>query len=228
MIGKRFGERIIIGISVPETINGKYYAKKYLMRCDCGDESYVFPGNIRKGSSPRCRSCTDRLNSLLPNESMIGKKFNSLTVISRVDTEKENHYFNCLCDCGNTRVVCGSELRMGRIKKCTECKNASHVTHGKKGSSIYNIHMGILARIRNPNCPAYKNYGGRGITICDRWLSFENFYEDMGDRPKGKQIDRIDNDKGYFKENCRWVTPKQNCKNRKRKSIDDSINGEIR
>lgn len=84
-----------------------------------------------------------------------------------------------------------------------------------KGTSTWIIWMGIKARCLNPNNAAYKNYGGRGITICDKWLSFNNFYKDMGDRPAGMQIDRINNNLGYYKENCRWVSPKQNSANRR-------------
>ncbi len=92
-------------------------------------------------------------------------------------------------------------------------------THGMKGTSTWIIWMGIKARCLNPNNNAYKNYGGRGIRVCDKWLKFEGFLEDMGTRPDGLQIDRLDNDQGYFKDNCMWVTAKENSNNRRKSRI---------
>lgn len=90
------------------------------------------------------------------------------------------------------------------------------ITHQKTYSKIYRTWIAMLSRCRNKNEPNYVNYGGRGITVCERWYEFENFYEDMGELPfYDAQIDRIDNDKGYCKENCRWVSAKENCRNRR-------------
>ena len=80
----------------------------------------------------------------------------------------------------------------------------------------------MMARCYQKNHCSFKNYGGRGITVCDRWHTFTNFYEDMGERPNGKEVDRIDNDGNYEPVNCRWVTRKENCQNRKRKKIVDA------
>ena len=89
-------------------------------------------------------------------------------------------------------------------------------THKKSYSKIYRTWIAMVSRCRSPTNGNYINYGARGITVCDRWLSFDNFYEDMGDLPfYYAQIDRIDNDKGYYKENCRWVTCKENSRNRR-------------
>lgn len=88
------------------------------------------------------------------------------------------------------------------------------------------IYKNMKSRCLSETCPDYKNYGGRGITICQRWLdSYYHFYNDMGPRPSpSHQLDRIDNNKGYCKENCRWSTPKQNCNNR-RTNIEVELNG---
>jgi hypothetical protein len=88
-------------------------------------------------------------------------------------------------------------------------------THGKRKDPIYYVWRSMKQRCLNKNHKNYDRYGGRGITVCDEWLnSFENFYRDMGDRPKGLSLDRIDNNKGYSKENCRWTTFKNQSRNR--------------
>lgn len=79
----------------------------------------------------------------------------------------------------------------------------------------YRCWRALKSRCNNPNHAQYKDYGGRGITVCERWNAFLNFYEDMGKSPEGSEIDRIDNNKGYFKENCRWTTRKTNSRNRR-------------
>jgi len=95
----------------------------------------------------------------------------------------------------------------GEIKRG---KDHPRFKHGMSRAPIYRVWAAMITRCSDPKYKKYKYYGGRGITVCDRWLRFENFYEDMGERPSGLQIDRIDNDKGYSPDNCRWVTAKEN------------------
>ena len=93
-------------------------------------------------------------------------------------------------------------------------------THGMRNSREYKIWAGMKYRCLNSNAVNFKNYGGRGITVCDKWMTFEGFFEDMGSA-NGMCLDRIDNDRGYSKENCRWVTPGENSRNRRDNVVAD-------
>lgn len=125
--------------------------------------------------------------------------------------------------CGNTFEVNQSQIDRGRGVSCSRACNAKSnlTTHGhavaRSGQShkTYISWSGMKARCTNINHAKYYMYGGSGITVCDRWMKYESFLEDMGERPEGSSIDRIDGTKGYSPENCRWATPKQQSSNLK-------------
>ena len=159
-------------------------------------------------------------------KSLIGKRFGRLTVLDIAGKDNQKKYFwLCKCDCGNIKKIRGSSLNFGSTKSCGCLWKEALLENGKKGThhmtntQEYNIWAIMKQRCLNKNNPKYKNYGGRGIKVCEEWLKFDNFYKDMGERPEGKSIDRIDNEKGYFKENCRWATLKQQGRNKRNNRI---------
>lgn len=133
-------------------------------------------------------------------------------------TEDRAAYWNCECKCGKLFVILAGNRRKQESCGCVAHQNVikAATTHGMTNSSEYNIWKGICKRCRLKSDPAYYKYGGRGIDVCDRWFdSFQNFYADMGPRPKGMSIDRIDNDKGYSLDNCRWATYTAQSRNKR-------------
>lgn len=141
-----------------------------------------------------------------------GQKFGRLTALKYLGKSK----WLCKCDCGGTSNSRYDRLVGGHAQSCGCNRKLSTTKHGMSRTHTYRIWQGIKARCNNPNDTGYSNYGGRGIKVCDEWLSFDQFLIDMGTRPKDFEIDRINNDGDYEPSNCRWVTKSTNMSNTRR------------
>lgn len=158
-----------------------------------------------------------------PRNNLTGEVFGRLTVIEVAGKNKHGQYqWLCKCDCGNEVVVVGGRLRCGHTKSCG-CYNRkrvseTHKVHGGTGTRLYSIWRGVKKRCLTPTCNDYPHYGGRGITICERWMTYQNFKDDLlesyEDHVKihGENqttIERTDNETGYSLGNCCWATRKE-------------------
>ena len=155
---------------------------------------------------------------------LVGLKVGRLSVIDRAgSSSKGRALWRCRCECGSEKVVLGTNLVGGRSTSCgcltkertREVSSENNRKHGLHGTPTYRSWRAMKSRCSNPNRHDRHIYLARGIKVCDRWLRFENFLADMGERPDGTSLDRIDNDGHYEPGNCRWATPKEQRANQR-------------
>lgn len=155
-----------------------------------------------------------------------GNRYGRLTVESlfEINKKRRSARWSCLCDCGARVIVSGTSLRTGHTSSCgcfhKEVVGAINRTHNRspqkgRANPTYGTWKSMHRRCSSPKDQAFKNYGGRGISVCPRWDSYENFEADMGAMPDGLTLDRINNEKGYSPDNCRWATRAEQNSNKR-------------
>lgn len=216
LVGKRFERWIVIkhvGVD-------KHRRQMWFCRCDCGTEKQLAGIALRGGKTKSC-GCylKNHPKKGKPVVDLVGKKFGRLLVSRESGRDKSGQVkWLCVCDCGKEKEVLGINIKRGLTTSCGCYSIESHKKHEMTASREYQSWQHMKDRCLNPDNDGYHRYGGRGITVCERWLGadgFVNFFADMGERPKGKTLDRYPDKNGnYGPDNCRWATPREQLDNR--------------
>lgn len=203
--------------TVLKQVQGKRRGKHFECQCDCGYIKVISNHVLKNGKSKQCQVCQ--------KQAVINKGdiFGAWQVIEEV-SERTNwggRKYKCQCKCFAIKIIAVGDLRSGKSTQCISCHIRKKSTaHGLSKTLTYRCWAYIISRCINKNNKDYNSYGGRGIKVYSPWNKFENFVNNMGEKPPGMEIDRIDPDGNYEPSNCRWASRQQNVNNRRMSALN--------
>lgn len=225
-VGDKINMLTILEKSHVRVVSEKKTITMWRCLCDCGKETEVDTYSITSGVTKSCGCLRKRPQA----EDISGNRYGRLVAkeIVRTPDDKGKVRWLCVCDCGNEKIVRKNLLVTGSTKSCgCMVKESNNKIHGLSDTREYGIYKNMLRRCFVKTDAEYHNYGGRGITVCDRWMESShqglyNFLEDMGKCPEGMSLDRIDVSGNYCNENCRWATGSEQMYNQRKRKTNTS------